>query len=102
MLCNWLSYCKTAEDIGVDTTMGDYFWNSFRSLLGMRHEPQDSDDEAPLPDHYMDETLQRTEMVLQEVDRVTDQMYTFECKKRQLIQVQVQRLDAPQAGTSST
>ncbi|XP_078603145.1 polycystin-1-like protein 2 [Branchiostoma floridae x Branchiostoma japonicum] len=102
MLCNWLSYCKTAEDIGVDTAMGDYFWNSLRSLLGMRHEPQDSDDEAPLPDHFVDETLQRTDMVLQEVDRVTDLMYTFECKKRQLIQVQVQRLDAPQAGTSST
>eukprot|EP00058_Branchiostoma_floridae_P006894 XP_002592382.1 hypothetical protein BRAFLDRAFT_67243 [Branchiostoma floridae] len=43
MLCNWLSYCQTSDDIGVDTAMGDYFWNSFRSLLGMRHEPQDFD-----------------------------------------------------------
>eukprot|EP00058_Branchiostoma_floridae_P006900 XP_002592388.1 hypothetical protein BRAFLDRAFT_67253 [Branchiostoma floridae] len=44
MLCNWLSYCQTSDDIGVDTAMGDYFWNSFRSLLGMRHEsPQTSD-----------------------------------------------------------
>ncbi|XP_078579678.1 polycystin-2-like [Branchiostoma floridae x Branchiostoma japonicum] len=86
MLCNWLSYCQTSDDIGVDTAMGDYFWNSFRSLLGMRHEsPQTSDDDAPLPDHFMEETLQRTDAVLQEVDRVTDLMYKFECKKRQLI-----------------
>ncbi|XP_078578508.1 polycystin-2-like [Branchiostoma floridae x Branchiostoma japonicum] len=80
MLCNWLSYCQTSDDIEVDTAMGDYFWNSFRSLLGMRHESQVFDDEAPLPDHYMDETLQRTEAVLQEVDRVTDLMYKFECR----------------------
>eukprot|EP00058_Branchiostoma_floridae_P014629 XP_002600117.1 hypothetical protein BRAFLDRAFT_66626 [Branchiostoma floridae] len=88
MLCNWLSYCQTAEDIGVDTAMGDYFWNSFRSLLGMRHEPQASDDEAPLPAHFMDETLQRTDTVLQEVDRVTDLMYKLECQRRQLTHVQ--------------
>ncbi|XP_035671249.1 polycystin-2-like [Branchiostoma floridae] len=80
MLCNWLSYCQTSDDIEVDTAMGDYFWNSFRSLLGMRHETQVFEDEAPLPDHYMDETLQRTEAVLQEVDRVTDLMYQFECR----------------------
>ncbi|XP_078667424.1 uncharacterized protein LOC144909224 [Branchiostoma floridae x Branchiostoma belcheri] len=44
LLCNWLSYCQTSDDvIDVDTAMGDYFWNSFRSLLGMRHESQDSD-----------------------------------------------------------
>eukprot|EP00058_Branchiostoma_floridae_P006896 XP_002592384.1 hypothetical protein BRAFLDRAFT_67248 [Branchiostoma floridae] len=85
MLCNWLSYCQTSDDIGVDTAMGDYFWNSFRSLLGMRHEPQDFDVEAPLSDHFMEETLQRTETVLQEVDRMTDVMYKFECKNRQLI-----------------
>ncbi|XP_019617697.1 PREDICTED: LOW QUALITY PROTEIN: uncharacterized protein LOC109465014 [Branchiostoma belcheri] len=83
LLCNWLSYCQTSDDvIDVDTAMGDYFWNSFRSLLGMRHESQESDDEAPLPDYYMDETLQRTEVVLQEVDSVTDLMYKFECKER--------------------
>eukprot|EP00058_Branchiostoma_floridae_P006889 XP_002592377.1 hypothetical protein BRAFLDRAFT_67238 [Branchiostoma floridae] len=88
MLCNWLSYCQTSDDIGVDTAMGDYFWNSFRSLLGMRHEPQDFDDEAPLPDHFIEETLQRTDTLLQEVDRLTEVMYKFECKKRKLIQVQ--------------
>ncbi|XP_066300957.1 polycystin-1-like protein 2 isoform X2 [Branchiostoma lanceolatum] len=84
MLCNWMSYCQTSDDIGVDTAMGDYFWNSFRSLLSMRHESQDVDDESPLPDHFMDETLQRTETVLQEVERVTDLMYKFECKKRRV------------------
>ncbi|XP_066270900.1 polycystin-2-like [Branchiostoma lanceolatum] len=88
MLCNWISYCETAEDIGVDTAMGDYFWNSFRSLLGMRHKTNDTDGEAPLPDHFMIETLQRTDAVLQEVDRVTDLMYKFECKKHQLTHVQ--------------
>ncbi|XP_066270080.1 polycystin-1-like protein 2 [Branchiostoma lanceolatum] len=88
MLYNWMSYCQTSDDIGVDTAMGDYFWNSFRSLLGMRHQSQDVDEEAPFPDHFMDETLQRTETVLQEVDRVTDLMYKFECKKRQLTHVQ--------------
>ncbi|XP_035682422.1 polycystin-2-like [Branchiostoma floridae] len=80
MLCNWLSYCQTSDDIEVDTAMGDYFWNSFRSLLGMRHETRSFDDEETLPDHYMDETFQRTEAVLQEVDRVTDLMYKFECR----------------------
>ncbi|XP_066294608.1 uncharacterized protein [Branchiostoma lanceolatum] len=88
MLCNWMSYCETSDDIGVDTAMGDYFWNSFRSLLGMRHQSQDFDDESPLPNHFLDETLQRTDTVLQEVDRVTDLMYKFECKKRQLTHVQ--------------
>ncbi|XP_066271861.1 polycystin-1-like protein 2 [Branchiostoma lanceolatum] len=88
MLCNWMSYCQTSDDIGVDTAMGDYFWNSFRSLLGMRHKSQEFDDEAQLPDHFMDATLQRTETVLQEVDRVTDLMYKFECKRRQLTHVQ--------------
>ncbi|XP_078693782.1 polycystin-1-like protein 2 [Branchiostoma floridae x Branchiostoma belcheri] len=82
MLCNWLSYCQTSDDIDVDTAMGDYFWNSFRSILGMRHESQDADDEAPLPDHFVNETLQRTDTVLQEVDLLTDVMYRFECKKR--------------------
>ncbi|XP_078667352.1 polycystin-1-like protein 2 [Branchiostoma floridae x Branchiostoma belcheri] len=82
MLCNWLSYCQTSDDIDVDTAMGDYFWNSFRSLLGMRHESQDADDEAPLPDHFVNETLQRTDTVLQEVDLLTNVMYRFECKKR--------------------
>ncbi|XP_078578177.1 polycystin-2-like [Branchiostoma floridae x Branchiostoma japonicum] len=85
MLCNWLSYCQTSDDIGVDTAMGDYFWNSFRSLLGMRHESQTFDEEAPLPDHFMEETLQRTDTVLQEVDRLADLMYKFECKKCQRI-----------------
>ncbi|XP_078578845.1 polycystin-2-like [Branchiostoma floridae x Branchiostoma japonicum] len=82
MLCNWLSYCQTSDDIEVDTAMGDYFWNSFRSILGMRHETQVSDDEAPLPEDFMNETFQRTDAVLQEVDRVTDLMYKFECKER--------------------
>ncbi|XP_066270034.1 polycystin-2-like protein 2 [Branchiostoma lanceolatum] len=82
MLCTWLSYCQTSDDIEVDTATGDYFWNSFRSLLGMRHESQDSDDEAPLPGYFVDETLQRTDTVLQEVERVTDLMYKFECKER--------------------
>ncbi|XP_066270952.1 polycystin-2-like [Branchiostoma lanceolatum] len=80
MLCNWLNYCETSGDIEVDTAMGDYFWNSFRSLLGMRHETQAFDDEAPLPDRYIDETLERTEAVLQEAERVTDLMYKFECR----------------------
>ncbi|KAI8492569.1 hypothetical protein Bbelb_296100 [Branchiostoma belcheri] len=82
MLCNWLSYCQTSDDIDVDAAMGDYFWNSFRSILGMLHESQDADDEAPLPDHFVNETLQRTDAVLQEVDLLTDVMYRFECKKR--------------------
>ncbi|XP_035678337.1 polycystic kidney disease protein 1-like 2 isoform X2 [Branchiostoma floridae] len=82
MLCNWLSYCQTSDDIEADTAMADYFWNSFRSLLGMRHESQDPDDEAPLPEYFMNETFQRTDAVLQEVDRVTDLMYKFECKER--------------------
>ncbi|XP_066300908.1 polycystin-1-like protein 2 [Branchiostoma lanceolatum] len=92
MLCNWMSYCQTSDDIGVDTAMGDYFWDSFRSFLGMRHKSLDSDgdisDEAPLPDHFIYETYQRTDAVLQEVHRMTDLMYTFECKKRRLIHVQ--------------
>ncbi|XP_019614562.1 PREDICTED: LOW QUALITY PROTEIN: uncharacterized protein LOC109462448 [Branchiostoma belcheri] len=82
MLCNWLSYCQTSEDIDVDTAMGDYFWNSIRSLLGIRHESQDADDDEALPDHFVNETLQRTDTVLQEVDLLTDVMYRFECKKR--------------------